>query len=39
VGKDVADNPIGVLYDPEQLIRDYEGGLALEDLRVESPGA
>jgi catechol 2,3-dioxygenase-like lactoylglutathione lyase family enzyme len=31
-GPDFADNPIGVIYDPEQLIRDYEAGLALDDL-------
>jgi len=32
VGQDFADNPIGVIYDPERLIRDYEAGLALDDL-------
>jgi catechol 2,3-dioxygenase-like lactoylglutathione lyase family enzyme len=26
-GPDFAENPIGVLFDPEQLIRDYEAGL------------
>jgi catechol 2,3-dioxygenase-like lactoylglutathione lyase family enzyme len=31
-GPDFAQNPIGVIYDPEQLIRDYEAGLALDDL-------
>jgi hypothetical protein len=24
--------PIGVIFDPEQLIRDYEAGLAFDDL-------
>jgi len=31
-GPDFAENPIGVIFDPEQLIRDYEAGRALEDL-------
>jgi catechol 2,3-dioxygenase-like lactoylglutathione lyase family enzyme len=31
-GPDFAENPIGVIYDPEQLIRDYEAGLALGEL-------
>ena len=31
-GPDFAENPIGVLFDPEQLIRDYESGLAFHDL-------
>ena len=31
-GPDFAENPIGVIFDPEQLIRDYEAGLAFEDL-------
>jgi len=31
-GPDFAENPIGVIFDPEQLIRDYEAGRAYEDL-------
>ena len=31
-GPDFAENPIGVTFDPEQLIRDYEAGLAMDDL-------
>ena len=31
-GPDFAANPIGVIFDPEELIRDYEAGTALEDL-------
>jgi len=31
-GPDFADNPIGVIYDPEELIRAYEAGLAFDDL-------
>jgi catechol 2,3-dioxygenase-like lactoylglutathione lyase family enzyme len=31
-GPDFADNPIGVIYDPEQLIRDYESGLSMAEL-------
>jgi catechol 2,3-dioxygenase-like lactoylglutathione lyase family enzyme len=31
-GPDFAENPIGVIFDPEQLIRDYEAGLAFDDL-------
>ena len=31
-GPDFAQNPIGVIFDPEQLIRDYESGLSLDDL-------
>jgi catechol 2,3-dioxygenase-like lactoylglutathione lyase family enzyme len=31
-GPDFAENPIGVLFDPEQLIRDYEAGRAYDDL-------
>jgi hypothetical protein len=31
-GPDFAENPIGVIFDPEQLIRDYESGLGLDDL-------
>ena len=31
-GPDFAENPIGVLFDPEQLIRDYEAGVAHADL-------
>jgi hypothetical protein len=31
-GPDFAENPIGVIFDPEQLIRDYESGLAFDDL-------
>jgi hypothetical protein len=32
LGPDFATNPIGVIYDPEQLIHDYEAGVALDDL-------
>jgi hypothetical protein len=31
-GSDFAANPIGVIFDPEQLIRDYEAGLGFDDL-------
>jgi catechol 2,3-dioxygenase-like lactoylglutathione lyase family enzyme len=31
-GPDFAENPIGVIFDPEQMIRDYEGGRTFEDL-------
>ena len=31
-GPDFAQNPIGVIFDPEQLIRDYEAGLSFDDL-------
>jgi len=31
-GPDFAENPIGVIFDPEELIRDYEAGLSFEDL-------
>jgi len=31
-GPDFADNPIGVIFDPEDLIRDYEAGRAFDDL-------
>jgi catechol 2,3-dioxygenase-like lactoylglutathione lyase family enzyme len=31
-GPDFADNPIGVIYDPEQLIRDFEAGLSMDEL-------
>lgn len=31
-GADFAQNPIGVIVDPEQLIRDYEAGVAFADL-------
>jgi hypothetical protein len=31
-GPDFAENPIGVIFDPEALIRDYEAGRAFEDL-------
>ena len=31
-GPDFAENPIGVIFDPEQLIRDYEAGVAFPDL-------
>ena len=30
--RDFAENPIGVLFDPEALIRDYEAGVAIEEL-------
>jgi catechol 2,3-dioxygenase-like lactoylglutathione lyase family enzyme len=30
--RDFAENPIGVLFDPEALIRDYEAGVAFEEL-------
>jgi catechol 2,3-dioxygenase-like lactoylglutathione lyase family enzyme len=32
VGPDFAANPIGVIFDPEQLIRDYEAGIGLDEL-------
>ena len=31
-GTDFAENPIGVLFDPERLIRDYEAGVPVEEL-------
>jgi catechol 2,3-dioxygenase-like lactoylglutathione lyase family enzyme len=31
-GPDFAENPIGVIFDPEELIRDYEAGRVFEDL-------
>jgi len=31
-GPEFAENPIGVIFDPEQMIRDYEGGRPFEDL-------
>jgi hypothetical protein len=31
-GTDFAENPIGVLFDPEQMIREYESGRAYEEL-------
>jgi len=31
-GPDFAENPIGVIFDPEDLIRDYESGRPFEDL-------
>ena len=31
-GPDFAENPIGILFDPEQLICDYEAGRSLDDL-------
>lgn len=31
-GPDFAQNPIGVIFDPEQLILDYEAGVAFADL-------
>ena len=31
-GPDFAENPIGIIFDPEQLIRDYEAGRAYADL-------
>jgi len=31
-GPDFAENPIGIIFDPEQLIRDYEAGRAYVDL-------
>src|SRR5439155_1512469 len=36
-GPDFAENPIGVIFDPEQLIRDYEAGRAFEDLVRRAP--
>jgi hypothetical protein len=30
--RDFAENPIGVLFDPERLIRDYEAGVPLVEL-------
>ena len=34
---DFAENPIGVIFDPEQLIREYEAGRAFEDLLRRPP--
>jgi catechol-2,3-dioxygenase len=34
---DFAENPIGVIFDPERLIRDYEAGRALEELLRRPP--
>lgn len=31
-GPDFAENPIGVIFDPEQLIREYEAGVSVADL-------
>jgi len=31
-GPEFAENPIGVIFDPEQMIRDYEAGRSFEDL-------
>jgi len=31
-GPEFAENPIGILYDPEQLVRDYESGVAFDAL-------
>ena len=31
-GADFAENPIGVLFDPEQMIREYESGRSYEEL-------
>lgn len=31
-GPDFAENPIGVIFDPEELIREYEAGVSFEDL-------
>ena len=31
-GPDFVENPIGILFDPEQLIRDYEAGRSFEEL-------
>ena len=31
-GPDFAENPIGVIFDPEQLIREYEAGRSFDDL-------
>jgi catechol 2,3-dioxygenase-like lactoylglutathione lyase family enzyme len=36
-GPDFAENPIGVIFDPEQLIRDYEAGVSFEDLVKRPP--
>jgi catechol 2,3-dioxygenase-like lactoylglutathione lyase family enzyme len=36
-GPDFAENPIGVIFDPEQLIRDYEAGRSYEDLIKRPP--
>ena len=36
-GPDFAANPIGVIFDPEQLIRDYEAGVAFDDLTRRPP--
>ena len=32
MGPDFAENPIGIIFDPEQLIRDYEAGRSFDDL-------
>jgi hypothetical protein len=35
-----AANPVGVTYDPEQLVRDYEAGAPIADLwRIRCPRA
>ena len=36
-GPDFAQNPIGVIFDPEQLIRDYEAGASFRDLVKRPP--
>ena len=36
-GPDFAENPIGIIFDPEELIRDYEAGRAFEDLVRRAP--
>jgi hypothetical protein len=32
-----AENPIGILFDPEELIKRYEAGVPLEELRERPP--
>jgi hypothetical protein len=36
-GPELAQNPIGVIFDPEQLIRDYEAGVAFDDFQRRPP--
>jgi hypothetical protein len=36
-GTDFAENPVGVTYDPERLIADYESGLPMASLLERAP--
>jgi catechol 2,3-dioxygenase-like lactoylglutathione lyase family enzyme len=36
-GQDFADNPVGVLFDPEALIAEYEAGVPMADLLRRKP--